>query len=60
MLDLVDPERKAALASIQAIRRIGVPTEVADAVVWLAPDRASLVTGVPFGIDLGTTAGVAP
>jgi NAD(P)-dependent dehydrogenase (short-subunit alcohol dehydrogenase family) len=60
MLGLVTPERQAALAGIQAIKRIGEPSEVAETVVWLASDRSSLVTGVPFAIDLGTTAGVAP
>jgi len=60
MLGLLTPERQTALASIQAIKRIGEPNEVAETVVWLASDRSSLVTGVPFAIDLGTTAGVAP
>ncbi len=31
-----------------------------ETVVWLASDRASLVTGVALANDLGITAGIAP
>ena len=31
---------------------------IGPAVVWLCSDRASLVTGTAFQIDLGSTAGV--
>lgn len=35
------------------------PSEVAEAVVWLASDRASIVTGAGYANDLGTSAGFA-
>ena len=33
---------------------MGTPDEFADAVVYLASDRASYLTGVTFGVDGGT------
>lgn len=59
MLEQLDPERQIALTAPQAIKRIGDPSEVAEAVVWLASDGSSRVSGVPFAIDLGTSAGIA-
>lgn len=57
MLDDLEPERIEQITRPHAIRRLCEPEEVAEAVVWLASDRASLVTGVPFRIDLGASAG---
>lgn len=57
MIERFDPELQDHLVAPQAIKRISEPGEVAEAVVWLASDRSSLVTGSPFNIDLGTTAG---
>ena len=37
----------------QPIGRIGRPEEVADAVVWLCSDRASMVIGVALPVDGG-------
>ncbi len=42
------------------MRRIGRPDEVADAVVWLASDHASFITGAVIPIDGGKLAGMAP
>jgi NAD(P)-dependent dehydrogenase (short-subunit alcohol dehydrogenase family) len=57
MIDRFDPEMQSHLVAPQAIKRISEPSEVAEAVVWLVSDRSSLVTGTPFHIELGTTAG---
>jgi NAD(P)-dependent dehydrogenase (short-subunit alcohol dehydrogenase family) len=60
MLDDLPPEQAAALTSLQAIKQLIEPSEVAEAVVWLASDRASLVTGSTLVADRGITAGLAP
>jgi NAD(P)-dependent dehydrogenase (short-subunit alcohol dehydrogenase family) len=38
------------------IGRLGEPREIAEAVVWLCSDRASLVTGSSMGVDGGAIA----
>jgi NAD(P)-dependent dehydrogenase (short-subunit alcohol dehydrogenase family) len=58
MIERLEPERQAELIAPQAIKRIGEPTEVGEAVVWLCSDRSSLVTGTAMAVDLGSTAGV--
>jgi NAD(P)-dependent dehydrogenase (short-subunit alcohol dehydrogenase family) len=58
MIERLPPERQAELVAPQAVKRLGEPAEVAEAVVWLCSDRASLVTGTAFSTDLGSTAGV--
>jgi NAD(P)-dependent dehydrogenase (short-subunit alcohol dehydrogenase family) len=42
--------------SIQPIRRLGTPEELAEAVVWLSSDAASLVTGIAMPVDGGVLA----
>jgi NAD(P)-dependent dehydrogenase (short-subunit alcohol dehydrogenase family) len=59
MVERFAPDQEARLTAPQAIKRFSEPSEVAEAVVWLISDRSSLVTGVPFRIDLGTSAGYA-
>jgi NAD(P)-dependent dehydrogenase (short-subunit alcohol dehydrogenase family) len=44
-------------ASARPLRRIGRPEEVAAAVVWLASDEASNVTGTTLVVDGGALAG---
>ncbi len=38
------------------MRRLGVPREIAEMVVWLCSDRASYVTGAAYEVDGGITA----
>jgi NAD(P)-dependent dehydrogenase (short-subunit alcohol dehydrogenase family) len=57
MIERFDPQQQEFLVAPQAIKRISKPSEVAEAVLWLASERSSLVTGTAFNIDLGTTAG---
>lgn len=46
----------AALESLHPIGRLGQSTEVAEAVLWLASDRSSFVTGAAVAVDGGWTA----
>jgi NAD(P)-dependent dehydrogenase (short-subunit alcohol dehydrogenase family) len=57
MVERFAPDQEQHLTAPQAIKRFSEPSEVAQAVAWLISDRSSLVTGVPFRIDLGTSAG---
>ena len=45
-------------ASDSALNRVGKPEEVADAIVWLASDRASFVTGQTLLVDGGIYRGL--
>jgi NAD(P)-dependent dehydrogenase (short-subunit alcohol dehydrogenase family) len=56
MMDVLPEERQLELMAPQAIKRIGEPREVAEAVAWLCSDRASFVTGVAFPVDAGAMA----
>jgi NAD(P)-dependent dehydrogenase (short-subunit alcohol dehydrogenase family) len=58
MIDHLPPERQEELMAPQAMRRLGEPNEVAEAVVWLCSDRSSFVTGIALPVDAGSTAGV--
>jgi NAD(P)-dependent dehydrogenase (short-subunit alcohol dehydrogenase family) len=40
----------------QPIRRVADPAEIAEAVVFLASDRAAFITGAVLPIDGGSTA----
>jgi meso-butanediol dehydrogenase / (S,S)-butanediol dehydrogenase / diacetyl reductase len=49
-------ETAAALMSLQAIKRIGLPNDIAAAAAFLASDDACFVTGLAIAVDGGLTA----
>lgn len=51
-----DPILGEALASMHPMGRMGLPEEIAEAVVWLCSDAASFVTGHTMVIDGGNLA----
>ncbi len=51
------PEKKAALIAGVPIGRIGKPDDIANAVLFLATDASSFVTGQILTVDGGKTAG---
>jgi len=48
----------AAWANDAALKRVAEPREVADAIVWLASDRASYITGQTILVDGGAYKGL--
>ena len=50
------PERKAALIGTVPFKRAGTPEEIADAIVYLASDKASFITGQIIDVNGGKTA----
>jgi NAD(P)-dependent dehydrogenase (short-subunit alcohol dehydrogenase family) len=50
------PERKAALIGSVPFKRAGTPEEIADAIVYLASDKASYITGQIVDVNGGKTA----
>ncbi len=51
-----DPEMEAKLTKLYPIRRLGTPEDVANAVLFLASDEASFITGGVLTVDGGITA----
>jgi 3-oxoacyl-[acyl-carrier protein] reductase len=49
---------EARLANEAPLKRVGQPEEVADAIVWLASERASFVTGQTLLVDGGQYKGL--
>jgi len=49
-------ERKAGLATGVPLQRLGKPQEIAQAIVFLASDKAAFITGQVFGVDGGKMA----
>jgi NAD(P)-dependent dehydrogenase (short-subunit alcohol dehydrogenase family) len=50
------PENKADLISRIPMKRIGQPEEVAAAILFLASDKASFITGTSLATDGGKLA----
>lgn len=56
-----DPEvARREMSATQPIGRMGLPSEVANAALFLASDEASFVTGSVLAVDGGWTAGMFP
>lgn len=51
-----DPVAAEQLLQTEPVGRLGAPTEIADAVVWLCSDRAGFVTGHALAVDGGFVA----
>ena len=49
------PQRAKAVAHAQPMGRVGEPAEIAQAVLWLASDASSFVTGQALAVDGGLT-----
>jgi NAD(P)-dependent dehydrogenase (short-subunit alcohol dehydrogenase family) len=50
-------DQAAIVQRMQPLQRMGSPSDVANAVLYLASDRAAQITGIVLPIDGGTTAG---
>jgi len=50
------PQRAERMAAGEPVGRMGMPEEIAGAVVWLCSDAASFVTGHAMAVDGGLTA----
>jgi NAD(P)-dependent dehydrogenase (short-subunit alcohol dehydrogenase family) len=50
------PERKAGLIAGVPVKRAGRPEEIAEAIVFLASNKASFITGQVIGVNGGKTA----
>ena len=57
LLDNLDEQTRQALIDLHPLKRLGRPEEIAAAVVFLASDEASFVTGAHLLVDGGFTAG---
>ena len=53
MTDEMTDEAKAALEARIAIRRLGTPDDIAHAVVYLASEEASYITGAVLSVNGG-------
>ena len=53
-------DQAALVRVLQPLQRVGSARDVANAVLYLASDRAAQITGIVLPIDGGTTAGAPP
>ena len=56
---LADPEKAARLTKLHPLGRLGEPEDIASAVLFLASEEASWITGQALAVDGGFSAGVA-
>jgi NAD(P)-dependent dehydrogenase (short-subunit alcohol dehydrogenase family) len=56
ILDGADPARKAAIAALHPMGRLGTVDEIAAAILFLASDEASFMAGASLMVDGGYTA----
>ena len=49
-------ENKAGLVGMVPLRRVGTPDEIAEAILFLASDKAAFITGATLAADGGMTA----
>ena len=54
VLDL-PPEEQEVFLDPQPLHRFAQPEEIAEAVIWLASEKAGFVTGTTLSIDGGAT-----
>jgi NAD(P)-dependent dehydrogenase (short-subunit alcohol dehydrogenase family) len=57
MSEAMKQELNGLFSEQQPIKRAGLPEDVAKAVLWLASDEASFVTGHPLVVDGGVSLG---
>ncbi|HFE66384.1 MAG TPA: glucose 1-dehydrogenase [Chloroflexi bacterium] len=50
------PEQREYLVSLHPMGRLGIPSEVAETVIWLCSDTASFITGHALAVDGGYVA----
>lgn len=50
-------DQMAIIRAFQPLQRAGTPNDVAEAMLFLASDRAAQITGIVLPVDGGTTAG---
>lgn len=50
------PDTKAALVSTVPLGRVGTSEEIAEAIVFIASDKAAFITGATLAADGGSTA----
>jgi len=53
-------DQVSLVRALQPLQRVGAPRDVANAVLYLASERAAQITGIVLPIDGGTTAGAPP
>ena len=51
-----DPEALQAAINVQAMQRMGLPSEVAQVNLWLCAEQASFITGLAMPVDGGALA----
>ncbi|MCJ7671778.1 MAG: glucose 1-dehydrogenase [Acidimicrobiia bacterium] len=53
-------DQTSIVRAMQPLQRMGAPSDVAEAMLFLASDRSAQITGIVLPVDGGTTAGPPP